>query len=58
MIKTEWNPKFMPTWLPSQCEQMGVCQCEKNDVRCGNQKMGVDYQKENAKEYAEKEEAL
>jgi hypothetical protein len=41
MFKTVWVEK-KSNHTPSRCEMLGVCQCDKDNVKCGIKIIGKD----------------
>ena len=58
MVKTNWIKLFKPKIKHTKCEQLGVCNCKKDNVMCGNKIVNQNYQRDNAKEYMGKVKVL
>jgi hypothetical protein len=42
MPETVWKMKNKSNHAPSRCEMLGVCQCDKDNVKCGIKIIGTD----------------
>ena len=42
MPKTIWRHPIKPDKIITKCELMGVCQCDKDNVKCGIKIIGKD----------------
>ena len=51
MPETVWVVKNKSNYTPSKCELLGVCHCEKDNVKCTLKIMEVIKRKDNRKKY-------
>jgi hypothetical protein len=51
MPKTIWRHPIKPDKIITKCEQLGICQCDKDNVKCGLKIMEVVNRKDNRKKY-------
>jgi hypothetical protein len=51
MPETVWMQKNKSNYTPSRCEMLGVCQCEKDNVKCNIKIMAIVNRKDNRKKY-------
>jgi hypothetical protein len=47
MPETVWVVKNKSIYTPSKCELLGICHCEKDNVKCGAKIIGKDNQSKN-----------
>ena len=51
MPKTIWRHENKPAKIITKCELMGVCHCEKDNVKCTIKIMAIVNRKDNRKKY-------
>jgi len=51
MPKTTWRFATKLDKIISKCEQLGICHCEKDNVKCGLKIMEIIKRRDNRKKY-------
>jgi hypothetical protein len=51
MFKTAWRHPIKPDKIITKCELMGICQCDRDNVKCNIKIMAIVNRKDNRKKY-------